>query len=605
MKTARNIKQGIANNIKKVFNLDFEINKINLVIPPEENLGDYAFECFGLAKDLKQNPNDIAKKLAENFDTNDEIIKANNVGPYLNINLGKNFFQASLAEISADKNFGQSDIGKAKKILIEFSGPNTNKPQHVGHVRNDCVGQSLVNIYKACGYKVIPVNIINDRGIHIVKSMLAWQEFSNGETPESSGIKGDHLVGKYYVKFGQVLAEEKAKYTLEKNIDWSKLGNLERRKAEDEFLAQSQWMKKARTMLQAWEQDDKETRALWETMNSWVYTGYDKTYDDLGVKFDHLDFESDTYLLGKDIVEMGLDKKVFFKKEDGSVWIDLSQDGLDEKLVLRSDGTSVYMTQDIGTAVRRYKKFKFDQAIYVVASEQDYHFKVLFLILKKLGYDWAKDLHHLSYGMVDLPDGKIKSREGKTADADELIAKMITKAKEIMDQAEKKVATNDEEKEEIAREVGIGALKFFMLSTNPQRNVTFVPEESISFDGYTGTFIQYTHARISTMLKKANKITSLTKLDTPDYNDEEKKLIKTLVGFPETIKNSATDYNPAHLSQYLFNLAKTYNNFYQHHSVLSADNENLKQIRLNLSQETKNILAKGLNLLGIKAPKIM
>ncbi|PLX24805.1 arginine--tRNA ligase [Candidatus Parcubacteria bacterium] len=605
MKISEKIKQKLADNIKKTFDVDFSVEKINLVFPPDENLGDYAFECFALAKDSKQSPQQVAEKLAMNFEVDDLIAKVANVGPYLNISLGKDFFQEVLAEISSDKKFGQLNFGKNKKILIEFSGPNTNKPQHVGHARNNCIGQSVVNIYKACGYKVIPVNIINDRGIHIVKSMLAWQEFANGETPQSSGMKGDHLVGKYYVKFGQVLAEEKAKYAQEKNIDFSKLGNIEKRKAEDEFLAQSEWMKKARTMLQAWEKGDKEVLALWEKMNSWVYEGYDKTYHDLGIKFEHLDFESKNYLFGKEIIQMGLDKKILFKKDDGSIWIDLSQDGLDEKLLLRSDGTSVYMTQDIGTAVKRYKKFKFDQGVYVVASEQDYHFKVLFLILEKLGYQWSKNLHHLSYGMVDLPDGKIKSREGKTADADDLIAQMIDKAKEIMSQAEKKVETNDKDKKKIARDVGIGALKFFMLSTNPQKNITFVPDESISFDGYTGTFIQYTHARISTMLKKAGKINSIKKLETIDYNDEEKKLLKLLANFPQTIKNAAIDYNPAHLSQYLFNLAKTYNNFYQHHSVLNAEDENLKQIRVNLSQETKEVLAKGLKLLGIEAPDVM
>jgi len=604
MKNSEIIKQTIAKNIKKKFNLDWPIAEINLNFPPDEKFGDYAFECFSLAKNLKQAPDKIAQQLATDFELDDQLEAVNNAGPYLNLKLNKNFWQASLAEIATAKNFGHSLLGKNQKILIEFSGPNTNKPQHVGHARNNCIGQSLVNIYRACGYKVIPTNIINDRGIHIVKSMLAWQEFGNGETPQSSGTKGDHLVGKYYVKFGQVLAEEKAKYCQEKNIDFTKLDNLTKRKAEDEFLKQSHWMQKARTMLQAWENGDKEIRKLWSKMNSWVYDGYDKTYHDLGVKFEHLDFESENYLLGRDIIKLGLEKKIFYKKEDGSVWVDLSKEGLDEKLLLRNDGTSVYITQDIGTAVKRYKKFKFDKAIYVVANEQEYHFKVLFLTLEKLGYEWAKNLHHLSYGMIDLPDGKIKSREGKTADADDLIAQMIAKATEIMAQAEKKIETTKEAKEKIAHEVGIGALKFFMISTNPQKNITFVPDESISFDGYTGTFIQYTHARISTLLKKAGNIISFTKLITPEYNEEEKKLIKLLLNFPEVIKNSALDYNPAHLSQYLFNLAKTYNNFYQLHPILNTE-ENSKQLRLHLSQETKKILAEGLKLLGLEAPQTM
>jgi len=604
MKTMENIKQTLADNIKKILGLDISISNLNLVMPPDEKFGDYAFECFSLAKEAKQAPDKIAEQLAANFDLAENILSVNNVGPYLNLKLNKNFWHFSLAKIAKEKNFGTTQIGKNSKILIEFSGPNTNKPQHVGHARNNCIGQSLVNIYRACGYKVIPVNIINDRGIHIVKSMLAWQEFGNGETPQSSGMKGDHLVGKYYVKFGQVLSEEKSKYAQEKNIDFSKLDNLAKRKAEDKFLEQSTWMKKARTMLQAWEKGDKEVRKLWSTMNSWVYEGYDKTYNDLGIKFEHLDFESENYLLGKDIIAAGLKKGVFFKKDDDSVWIDLTKDGLDEKLVLRSDGTSVYITQDIGTAVKRHKKFKFDKGVYVVANEQEYHFKVLFLILEKLGYSWAKNLHHLSYGMISLPDGKIKSREGKTADADDLITQMIDKATEIMAQAEKKVETTQADKEKIAREVGVGALKFFMLSTNPQKNITFVPDESISFDGYTGTFIQYTHARISTMLNKAGKLSNINDLPVIEYNDEEKRLVKSLLHFPEVIKNSALDYNPAHLSQYLFNLAKAYNNFYQLHQVLNAE-ENTKQIRLYLSQETKKTLAKGLKLLGIDAPNAM
>jgi arginyl-tRNA synthetase len=594
MDTIDKIKQDIKSNIQSIYQQ--KIDDFDLDIPPQADLGDYAFPCFELAKKLSKNPAEVAKDLNEKFSAETYIEKTKNIGPYLNIFVNNDFVKESITEINKNKKFGQNKYGQNKKVLIEFSGPNTNKPQHVGHVRNDCLGQALVNIYKAAGYKTTAVNIINDRGVHIVKSMLAWQEFANGETPESTGMKGDHLVGKYYVKFGQELKKEEEKYYSVKNINLDSLDNLERKKTEEEFLKNSKWMSKARVMLQAWENNDPEVKKLWKTMNDWVYKGYDQTYHDLGIEFDHLDFESDTYLLGKNIIDQGLKNKVFFKRDDGSVWIDLSKDGLDQKLVLRSDGTSVYMTQDLGTAERRHKKFKFDQAIYVVGNEQDYHFKVLFLILKKLGYKWADNLYHLSYGMVSLPGGKMKSREGKTADADDLIATMISTAKKL---------TTKSNKKEIAEIVGLGALKFFMLATNPQKNIVFKPEESISFDGYTGTFIQYTHARISTMLNKADKINNLSKIKDFDFNKEEKKLVKTLLAFTEIIQKSASNQNPSLLTQYLFDLAKTYNNFYQQHSVLQADNENTKQIRINISKLTKQVLKDGLALLGIKSPDMM
>ena len=603
MNTIDKIKQDIKTNIESIYSQ--KIDDFDLDIPPQEELGDYAFPCFDLAKKLSKNPVELAKELADKYQTGEFINNTKNVGPYLNIFVNNDFVKESINEIIKNKKFGQSKFGKNKKVLIEFSGPNTNKPQHIGHVRNDCLGQSLVNIYRATGYKTVAVNIINDRGIHIIKSMLAWQKFAKGETPESSGIKGDHLVGKYYVKFGQLLKEEENEYYSTKNINLADLENLERKKIEEEFLQQSPLMVEARKMLIAWENNDPEIRKLWKMMNDWVYVGYDKTYHDLGIEFDHLDFESENYLLGKNIIEEGLKNKVFFKKEDGSVWIDLSDEGLDEKLVLRSDGTSVYITQDLGTAHRRYKKFKFNSLIYVVANEQDYHFKVLFLILKKLGYTWAESLYHLSYGMFSLPGGKIKSREGKTADADELIVTMIAQAKEIMAKAEKKITTSEKENREIARIVGLGALKFFILGANPQKNIVFKPEESISFDGYTGTFIQYTHARISTILSKADKISKISKIKDFDFNKEEKKLTKFLLMFTNTIQKSAINQNPSLLTQYLFDLAKTYNNFYQQHSVLNADNKDTKQIRLSISKLTKQVLKDGLALLGIEAPDVM
>ncbi len=433
--------------------------------------------------------------------------------------------------------------------------------------------------------------------------MLAWQEFGNGETPKSSGTKGDHLVGKYYVKFGQLLKEEEKEYLAKNNINLNKVNDLEKRKINDDFLNQSTWMQKARDMLIKWEKNEPKIKKLWQTMNTWVYDGYKKTYDDLGIKFDHVDYESDTYLLGKDLIELGLKNKVFYKKTDGSVWIDLTAEGLDEKLVLRSDGTSVYMTQDMGTAKRRYDKFKFDQGIYVVATEQDYHFKVLFLILEKLGFDWAKNLYHLSFGMVSTPTGKIKSREGKTADADAIIEETITRTKEMMSKAEKKNLQQNNQ-EDIAKDVAMAAIKFCMLGTNPQKNIVYDAQNSITLDGYTGPFVQYTHARICTILSKATKIKKINWTNL-DINNEETKLIKNLILYPDIIKQSTSEYNPAVLTHYLFDLAKIFNNFYQQHSVLSADSEDQKNFRLNLCLATKKIIANGLNILGIKAPEMM
>lgn len=584
MQTINHIKQAIKENIDKDCQIELEI-------PPDPKFGDYAFSCFALAKNLSKNPAEIAASLAKSIKS-DLIVKAEAVGPYVNIFINKNnFIKNALTDLDSKPPLPS----KNKKILIEYSGPNTNKPQHIGHLRNNCIGQSLTNILKAVGYTVIPVNIINDRGIHIVKSMLAYQKWGNGETPKSSGIKGDHLVGKYYVKFGSELALEKKEYLAKNNIDFSKLDNLVQRKVEDNFLAESPLMQEAREMLKKWEAGDKEVRKLWSLMNSWVYDGYKITYNRLGIKFDKEYFESQTYLLGKDLVKLGLDKNVFYKKSDGSIWVDLRHEGLDQKILQRADGTSVYITQDLGTAKARYDKYKFDTGIYVVASEQDYHFKVLFLTLQKLGFEWAKNLYHLSYGLVSLPEGRIKSREGKTADADDLMDEMHARAKE---------KTNDQ----TAEIVGLGALKFFMLATSPQKNIVYNAEKSISFDGYTGTFIQYTHARINSILNKTSraKLDKINKLDFGlDFSKEEMALAKTLLAYPDILIKSASEYNPSILTQYLFDLAKIFNNFYQEHSVLKATTDNLKNIRLHLCLYTKQTLKNGLELLGIQAPEVM
>ena len=599
------LEKNLQENIQAIFGIKLESENLRLTQPPDDKWGDYAWPCFTLAEKLKKNPATIAQELATKFKKNALLSAVKNVGPYLNLTVSDEFLKQSLIEVSKQKYFGKSNFGKKNKVVIEFSGPNTNKPQHIGHARNNCLGQSLVYILQAAGYKVTPVNIINDRGIHIAKSMLAWQEFASGETPESSGMKGDHLVGKYYVKFGQVLAEEKKEYLKKNKINWTKLSDLDKRKTEEDFLKNSVWMQKAQAMLKAWENNDPKVRSLWQTMNDWVYEGYAKTYSDLGIKFDKVYYESQNYLLGKDLVELGLKRNVFYKKDDGSVWIDLTKEGLDQKIVLRSDGTSVYMTQDLAVAKNRYDQYKFDKMVYVVASEQDYHFKVLFLILDKLGFAWAKNLYHLSYGMVALPTGRIKSREGQTADADDIIEEMISRAKEVMSKAQKQADVSTDQKEKISKIVGLGALKFFMLGTNPQKNITYNASESISFDGYTGTFIQYTHARLASLLSKAGKLDNIKKISASQFNKEEKKLIKELLDFPEAIQNSAKDYNPAIITQYLFNLAKTYNNFYQNHSVLSADNATSKNLRLHLTSQTKKIIKTGLELLGIEAPEVM
>ncbi|MBT4349542.1 arginine--tRNA ligase [bacterium] len=600
------IKSNIQTNIADIFKIGLELKQIELNFPPNKDLGDYALACFDIAKLSKQSPNEVAKTLADKYKLDDLIVSAKAAGPYLNITIDNNLFaQLSLADLN-DKNFGQNIFGQDKKIMIEFSGPNTNKPQHLGHVRNDVLGQTLVNLHRACGFSVIPVNIINDRGIHIVKSMLSYQKWGNNETPESTKTKGDHFVGIYYVRFNQELKKEKEQYYIENTINLDKLSDLDKRKTEEEFLAQSPLMQEAQIILKQWEDNNKEVRQLWQTMNDWVYQGFEETYTNLGITFDKVYYESDTYLLGKDMVEAGLKQNVFYKKEDNSVWADLSAENLDDKLVLRGDGTSVYITQDLGTAKDRYDEFELDNMIYVVANEQNYHFKILFLILKKLGYNWADNLHHLAYGMVNLPDGKMKSREGNVVDADDMIKEMKTKATDIMAKAQKQIKTTAKQDQQTAEMVGLGALKFFMLSTNPQKDMTFDPQASISFDGYTGPFIQYTHARINNILKKAANIPVLEDLDKKlKLNDEEKILLKLLLNFPETITQATISYNPATLTQYLFELAKIFNHFYQQHSVLQADDENTKHLRLQLCLQTKKILAKGLKLLGIEAPEVM
>jgi arginyl-tRNA synthetase len=475
--------------------------------------------------------------------------------------------------------------------MVEYSSPNTNKPLHLGHIRNNLLGFSVSEILAANGYEVIKANLVNDRGIHICKSMLAWQRFGNGETPESSGIKGDHLVGKYYVIFDK---------EYKKQIDELKSSGQN----EDEAKKNAPLIVEAQQMLQKWEAGDEAVISLWRKMNDWVYEGFNVTYKKLGVNFDKFYYESNTYLLGKDIIQEGLDKGVFFRKPDGSVWIDLSAEGLDEKLVLRADGTSVYITQDLGTAQLKYDDFKMNDSIYVVGNEQDYHFKVLFLILQKLGKSWAKGLYHLSYGMVDLPSGKMKSREGTVVDADDLIDEMEETAKQRTEELGKVEGFTEEEKAHLYYIIGMGALKYFLLKVEPKKRLLFDPNESIDFQGHTGPFIQYTHARIRSVLVKAGEVSYLFN-NNDELTASERDLIISLTQYPDVLKASANEHSPAQIANYVYELAKLYNKFYHEEPILKVENQNIRNFRLALSSATANTIKRGMRLLGIEVPERM
>ena len=479
--------------------------------------------------------------------------------------------------------------------MIEYSSPNTNKPLHLGHIRNNLLGFSISEIQKANGWQVVKTNIVNDRGIHICKSMLAWKLFGNGETPESTGMKGDHLVGKYYVVFDKAYKAE-IKELMEKGM------------TEEEAKKNAPLMLEAQKMLLAWEQNDAEVRQLWETMNGWVYAGFDETYKELGVNFDKIYYESDTYLTGKSEVERGEAEGSFYRREDNSVWADLTPDGLDEKLLLRADGTSVYMTQDIGTAKLRYDDYKIDKMVYVVGNEQNYHFQVLSLLLDRLGYEWGKSLVHFSYGMVELPEGKMKSREGTVVDADDLMAEMIETARETSQELGKLDNCSEEEIREIARMVGLGALKYFILKVDPRKNMTFNPKESIDFNGNTGPFIQYTHARIKSVLRKAadQGINFGTEIDnTLEISEKESYLIQLLSGFPAVVRQAGEEFSPALIANYTYDLVKEYNQFYHDFSILREENETLKIFRLNLSEAIAKVIKTAMGLLGIEVPERM
>ena len=553
--------------------------------------GDVTLVVFPFVRAAKKKPEEVAEELGNKLLELSAIADFNVVKGFLNLTLDRSVYVDQFKTFASDPHFGLPTPGSKGAYIVEYSSPNTNKPLHLGHIRNNLLGYSVAEILKANGVAVSKVQIINDRGIHICKSMLAWQEYGNGETPESTGLKGDHLVGKYYVKFDQVYKEE-----MKRLLDEGKTGD------EAKKLAPS--LLKAQEMLLKWEQGDAEVVTLWKTMNNWVYTGFNTTYTKLGVDFDKNYYESQTYVLGKDDVNKGLESGVFYKKDDGSVWIDLEDEGLDHKLVLRSDGTSVYMTQDIGTAIQRFKDFEAKGMTYVVGNEQDYHFKVLFLILSKLGYPWAEQLHHLSYGMVDLPSGKMKSREGTVVDADDLIDGMVADAEAISKELGKLDGLEIAAQKELFTTLGLGALKYFILKVDPKKRMLFNPAESIDFNGHTGPFIQYAYARIQSLQRKAPESSELD-WSTLTLNEDETIVIKSLLQFSDVVDQAARNFSPAVLANYTYELVKKYNGFYQNNSILKAESEQSIAFRLLLSKKVGEVIKASMNCLGIQVPNRM
>lgn len=572
---------------------DLEVENIDFQETRKEFEGDLTLVVFPFVRAAKKNPEQTAAEIGEYLLANSAVVSAFQVVKgFLNLTIKQDIWLDKFKELVATPNFGYTPVDDTKPAkMVEYSSPNTNKPLHLGHIRNNLLGFSISRIFEATGRKVVKVQIINDRGIHICKSMLAWQKFGHDETPESSGLKGDHLVGKYYVEFDKAYKAEIAELVA---------SGMPKEKAEKE----APLMQEAQEMLRKWEAADAETIKLWETMNSWVYAGFNETYKALGVSFDRNYYESNTYILGKADVEKGLEKGVFYRKEDGSVWIDLTADGLDEKLVLRSDGTSVYMTQDIGTAIQRFTDFNIDGLTYVVGSEQEYHFKVLFLILKKLGYSWADQLYHLSYGMVDLPTGRMKSREGTVVDADDLVKEMIDTATQTSEELGKLEGFDADYKAELNSKIGLAALKYFILKVDPRKRMTFNPAESIDFNGNTGPFIQYTFARIQSLKRKAQQLPAY---DWNSYHPEqpELELIQEMLNFPDIVAKAAADFNPSELANYAYSLVKNYNAYYQKHTILGSDDAQTNAFRLMLSDQLAGIVERAMYLLGIDCPERM
>ena len=589
--------------VKELYGQEVPAQQVQLQKTRSGFEGHLTLVVFPFLKISKKKPEDTAQELGTYLAQHCEAVADFNVVKgFLNLVVAPQAWLQLLADIDADEQFGMKQATEnSPLVMIEYSSPNTNKPLHLGHVRNNLLGWSLAKIMEANGNRVVKTNIVNDRGIHICKSMLAWLKYGNGETPESSGKKGDHLIGDYYVAFDKHYREEvkalKAQYEAE---------GMDSEKAEEKAKAEAPLIKEAHEMLVKWEQGDPEVRALWEKMNTWVYAGFDETYKALGVSFDKIYYESNTYLEGKKKVEEGLAKGLFFRKDDNSVWADLTDEGLDQKLLLRSDGTSVYMTQDIGTADMRFKDFPIDKMIYVVGNEQNYHFQVLSILLDRLGFKWGKELVHFSYGMVELPNGKMKSREGTVVDADDLIATMIADARQTSeDKVNKLEGISEEEKQEIARIVGLGALKYFILKVDARKNMLFNPEESIDFNGNTGPFIQYTHARIRSILRKAqeNPIGALG-LTCP-MNPKEIALVQKMNDFGAAVEQAGKDYSPSGIANYCYELTKEFNQFYHDYSILGADTEEQKQLRLTIARNVAKTLKNGMALLGIEVPERM
>jgi arginyl-tRNA synthetase len=591
------IKKVTADAILELYGV--KIIKEELQIQPtrKEFAGDLTIVVFPLLRLSKKSPEATGNEIGNLLKTTySEIESFEVVKGFLNLSLSNSYWLSVLKIISETVDFGSQPAESRKRfIMVEYSSPNTNKPLHLGHIRNNLLGFSVSRVLEAVGYKVVKTNLVNDRGIHICKSMLAYRKFGNNETPESSGIKGDHLVGDYYVLFNQEFIKQVGALIAE---------GISREEAE----AKAPILLEAQELLRKWEAKDPDTIELWNRMNEWVYKGFEKTYQLLGVTFDKIYYESETYLLGKKLINDGLNRGVFYKKEDNSVWVDLTLEGLDQKVLQRSDGTSVYITQDIGTAQQRFEHYPIQEIIYVVGNEQNYHFQVLSMIMQKLGFAWGKDLHHLSYGMVELPEGKMKSREGTVVDADDLIDEMIHTAKTMSTELGKLEGYSHEDAEKIYSSIGLGALKYFILKVDPKKNMTFDPKESIDFNGNTGPFIQYTYARINSLKRKASEAGYENLFNVPEniiINEEEIALMRLLYRFPEIIEEAARNFNPALIANYIYELAKEYNQFYHEHSILKADNKNEVGFRLVLSECTGRIIHKGMYLLGIEVPERM
>ena len=588
--------QSVVEAIKSLYAADFSAEKIQLQKTRKEFEGDYTVVVFPFLALSKKKPEDTAQEIGEYLKNNITAISSFNVVKgFLNVAISPSYWVDLLNEINNDEKWGIVPVTEdSPLVMVEYSSPNTNKPLHLGHIRNNLLGYALSNIIEANGNKVVKTNIVNDRGIHICKSMLAWQKWGNGETPASSGKKGDHLIGDYYVAFDK-------HYKAELNE------LMEKGMSKEEAEAASPLMAEAREMLVKWESGDKEVRALWEKMNNWVYEGFDETYKRLGVDFDKIYYESDTYLVGKETVLGGLEKGIFYRREDESVWADLTNNGLDEKLLLRSDGTSVYMTQDIGTAQLRFRDYPIDKMVYVVGNEQNYHFQVLSLLLDKLGFSWGKGLVHFSYGMVELPEGKMKSREGTVVDADDLMDEMINTARETSEELGNKLNDlSEEEKANINRIIGLGALKYFMLKVDARKNMLFNPKESIDFNGNTGPFIQYTYARTRSIERKAAEAGVSTNTAMPEsISEKECAIIRMLNEFPAVVKQAGTDYSPSGIANYAYELAKEYNQFYHDFSILKEENEAAKSFRILLTHNVGKVIKSAMSLLGIEVPERM